>query len=377
MICPNCNKPISVFNPTEDLTKSTIYCEHCNSFFPLSLALRNYTKCICGAIFNEIYKEKKLRCFNCYRTFREEIQNFFGNKQLDEIYLLEKHAIKKYIIETKNNSLIRSRFYLFNEILQEYQNKNQHQPILLKSIQEVPIDTKDWEISLRMRYTRNVQGLSYSLKPELIYLLSDILLNSNSFIIKNLIKYYNILEITETDLIENLNIQNNLEYQNLKVLLLNNQLLTRFYVGEEDHFRVETFYFFNHSTNVENIIETIFYVYKFYQLLDSIFLWQVNPEFGFLTACPSNAGSGIRIYLRFKLNHESRIKNLYFFQRNDFFKRLKNYSIRGDMGEGSQIKDYLTIGWDVPYLDMKNFESDLKKKLIYWFYEILSYSKIY
>jgi hypothetical protein len=111
--------------------------------------------------------------------------------------------------------------------------------------------------------------------------------------------------------------------------------------------------------------------------LDSIFLWQVNPEFGFLTACPSNAGSGIRIYLRFKLNHESRIKNLYFFQRNDFFKRLKNYSIRGDMGEGSQIKDYLTIGWDVPYLDMKNFESDLKKKLIYWFYEILSYSKIY
>ena len=377
MICPNCNKPISVFNPTEDLTKSTIYCEHCNSFSPFSIALRSYPKCSCGTILNEIYKEKKLKCSDCYRTFREEIKNIFQNKHLDEIYLLEKQSITKYIIETKNDSLIRSRYYLFKEIVQENQNKNQHQPLLLKSIQEVPINTKEWEMSIRMRYTRNIQGLNYALKSDMIYLLSNILLNSNSFIIKNLKKYYHLSEIAKSKHIEHFGIQDNLKFQNLKVLLLNNQLLTRFYVGEEDHFRVETFYFFKRSTTVENIIETIFYVYKFYQLLDSIFLWQVSPEFGFLTRCPSNAGSGIRIYLRLKLNQHSRIKILYFFQRNDFFKRLKNYSIRGDMGEGSKIKDYLTIGWDIPYLEIKNFESDLKKKLLYWFYEILSYSKIY
>ncbi len=377
MICPKCNKPISIFNPSENLSKSTIYCEKCNSFFPLPISLRNFTKCTCGTILNEIYKEKKLKCSNCYQTFREEIRNFLGNNKLDEIYLLEKHSFEKYIIETKNNSLIRSRFYLFQEIIQKNLNKSQHQPVLLKSIQEVPINTKEWEMSLRLRYTRNLQGLDYTLKSDMIYLLSNILLNYNSFIIKNLKKYYHISEITKSELIEHFDMQNSLEFQNLKVLLLDNQLLTRCYVGEEDHFRVETFYFFNRSTSVENIVETIFYVYKFYQLLDSTFLWQVSPEFGFLTTCPSNAGSGIRIYLRFKLNQDSRIKILYFFQRNDFFKRLKNYSIRGDMGEGSQLKNYITIGWDIPYIDMKNFEQDLKKKLIYWFYEILSYSKIY
>jgi hypothetical protein len=118
-------------------------------------------------------------------------------------------------------------------------------------------------------------------------------------------------------------------------------------------------------------------MFKFYLFLDGIFLWQVSPEYGFLTHCPSNAGSGIRIYLKIKLNPKNSTKIFYFFQRNSFFKRLKNYSIRGDMGENSKIEEYITIGWDLPYLDLKNFEDEIKKKLIYWFYEIHSFTKIY
>jgi hypothetical protein len=390
MQCPNCNKIISTFNPQESLVKSQIYCYYCNTFFPLPLTLREIKKCSCGVNFNEVYKNRLLNCDLCYKTFNEEIKIFFDTSSLDFLYTVEKNFIRNYIINLKENKMIYSRYNLFKDLFESQLQEKQNIFSLLKKINEIPILTQNYDIIIRVRYSRNIPKIPYNLSFKEIQALSLILLNSKFFLLNDIKKYFNIKYLNDygkiKEFLQKKDIHfSNKNYQNISYFLVENnqdkeEYLTRIYCGDEDHFRMEMFYFIGNSDwekKFLNVINTIIYMFKFYLFLDGIFLWQVSPEYGFLTHCPSNAGSGIRIYLKIKLNPKNSTKIFYFFQRNSFFKRLKNYSIRGDMGENSKIEEYITIGWDLPYLDLKNFEDEIKKKLIYWFYEIHSFTKIY
>lgn len=365
MNCPDCNEPITVFNIEQSLYKSKVYCEHCKKFQEFPLTIRDIKKCQCGLTFKHIYEKKLLGCEYCYQTFKNELKVFFEYHNLDEIYLLEKVsyrdiAIKKDSISYERLKVFLESYHIFlNSSDISYLNAN-----LLKKINLLNNQKNDFHISIRLRYTRNLPSILYHLENKNIYFISKILLDKN-FIFKKILNQHQIKED------KHYNYDNVLFYS---YFLNSRELLLRLYVGDEDHFRIDIIDFMNlyNDDIIMDQVNNILNIYELFQNFDLLLPWQFKSDLGFLTKCPTNTGSGIRLYIKIKIYKENHLKFLHFFQRNPFFLRLKNYVIRGDNGEGSEIKNYITIGWDLPYIDIKKFKIDLEKKLIIWLNEVQS-----
>ncbi len=372
MNCPYCNTTITIFNIEESLFKSKVYCENCKKFVEFPLSLRELKKCQCGLTFKQIYEKKFLGCEDCHETFRNELKVFIQHQNLDEIYLLEKVSYRDFAL--KKDTISHSRLKIFLESYHNFLNSTDNSfsniPIL-NNINLFEIKKENYQISFRMRYTRNLPTIPYDLENKNIYFISKIFFSDN-FIFKKILNHHNNVKIHDFE---------DKNFYNVKVYtycLNSTEIFLRFYIGDEDHFRIDSIDFgnFNNDDNIMDQVQllsrNLINVYELFQTFDLLFPWQFKTEYGFLTKCPTNTGSGIRLYVRIKTNKENHLKLLHFFQRNPFFLRLKNYGLRGDRGEGSEMKKSITLGWDLPYLDLKKFKIDLEKKLIIWLYEVLS-----
>ncbi len=358
-----------------------------------SSGLLNNKICICGTSFSTIKENKFLYCSFCYQTFKEELKYFFESKNLDSIYSLEKNTFKYFVLNLKKDKLLWHRYLDFKKLLENLKNNN----IILSEIQDINqinFFSHDWEYSIRIRIARNIHKIVYNIDTKLKSLLSYIFLHKNLFIIDLLKEKYNIILPDNEDLNQFLQEQKIMSSvkifgDNIKYLILyfvqkekqTLKILSRIYIGDEDHIRYDFIFFFNDFNNnlwltIYELVDIILYIYQIIFYIDENLYWQVSLENGFLTKCPTNCGSGIRFYIRLKLNEKNRENFLHFFQQKYIFNRLRNYTIRGQEGEGTKIRDYITLGWDLPYLNIKFFEEELKKKLIKWFYEILSFTKI-
>lgn len=312
-------------------------------------------KCKCRRSFQDIYFQKKIECFECLKTFSKEFQKIiYDTQNLDEIYFIEKTTISDYLFTLPKYSLNTNMISSVN-----YDSKYQ----VLKNISCIFSNYKDTKLSIRLRYTRNFFGFPFYLSKEKIINLSLILFYKNSFLVRELKKF----NIHFSD-------QNSLRYVNLiegRILFFDSKTgIVRIYLGEEDHFRMDVIFSLDiTNNNVEILEKKILNIYQIFLYLDKLFEWEFDPHLGFLNHSLTNTGSGIRIYIKIFMGNET-IKFLNYFQKNYFFSRLKNYTIRGSNGENSMLIDHIIIGWDLPYLNLKKFYSDIKKRLILWFYQL-------
>ncbi|MFN3603627.1 MAG: hypothetical protein ACK4UJ_02820 [Leptonema sp. (in: bacteria)] len=321
---------------------------------------KNYRNCTCGSTFEELYFKKKINCLNCLKTFSHKFYLLINSKNinLEEIYSLEKESYRIYF----------SNFSPYNikNFIKNYKNLENKNP-LLRDISNLPF-SEHFTYSIRLRYTRNVYGLPMDLSNNEILKLSHSIFSQQSFLFHELKRKFNMIFFECKD--RNLQIYPNV-YQGKMEFYDFTQGFVRIYVGEEDHFRMDVIIPLENFITEEEIpklVEKILEVYKVFLYLDKIFQWEFHQILGFLTKGITNIGSGIRLYIRLYVQKEM-IDYLNFFQRNSFFSRLKNYTIRGKNGENSMYEDFLTIGWDLPYVELKKFHSDLKKRLIVWFYQ--------
>lgn len=334
------------------------------NYNPLLITL-NKKKCKCGRNFEDIYFQKKIECFECLKTFSKEFQKIiYDTRDLDEIYLIEKTTLSNYVFFSPKYSLNKNLISSVN-----YDPKLQ----VLKNISYISNHYENKKLSIRLRYTRNFYGFPFYLSKEKIIDFSLFLLHKNSFLVQEL-KKFNIYFSEENSLKkEKINYVNLIEG---KIIFSDFKIgSVRIYLGEEDHFRMEVIFFLErHKRKVQIFEKKILKIYQIFLYLDTLFEWEFDPNLGFLNHSLTNTGSGIRIYIKIFIEKEI-TKFLNYFQKNYFFSRLKNYTIRGSQGENSMLTDSIIIGWDLPYLNLKKFYNDIKKRLILWFYQ-LSYTML-
>lgn len=118
------------------------------------------------------------------------------------------------------------------------------------------------ESAIRIRLARNVAGIPYlhRLAPPLRRILSEVLLSRGA-----------ILGRWQAD----------------------GQLTGRSYSSDEDHLRVE--WFVPLSDSEAHVEARLSAIASEIERIDSLFDWQWHRDFGYLAACPSNSGLGIRI----------------------------------------------------------------------------------
>lgn len=125
-------------------------------------------------------------------------------------------------------------------------------------------------------------------------------------------------------------------------LLVSDDASVAIMVNEEDHLRIQTMESglhlveaYNHAVLIDNAIE-------------SKHGFAFNPKFGYLTACPTNVGTGMRASVMLHLPALSMTGRI-----NRFIRSIVQlgYSVRGLYGEGSealghiyQISNQLTLG---------------------------------
>lgn len=341
--------------------------ESLKSFPKKNLIHCHKKKCFCGLSFEEIYFSKKVRCFHCYRVFLNQIVLLtnFKNQNLNDIYILEKETMIQHYL---SHSPLYSLSKIMNNISEP---KNTYS--LLENISILPLP-EIWKRSIRVRYTRNFSDLNVLLSKKEIIKISRYLFSERSFLNKFLDANFGI-KFLENDWI-NVELKN--QYINViqKEFSLseNRKGLLRIYIGDEDHFRMDVSFPFKDSSKeeVNFVIKNLLKIYEAFLFLDKNIDWEFHHNMGFLTHYLTNLGSGIRIYTRIYSGKET-TNFLKYFQRNSLFFRLKNYTIRGKNGENTMLDSYITIGWDLPYVDIKKFHNDIKKNLMFWFY-LLSYT---
>ncbi len=327
--------------------------------------------CHCGFSLKEIKRNKRANCEECYFHFQPYFQKLLESSELDDIYILEKEAFQTQILRYLNYPEFRKNRVIFKDYPISINSLNFIDDISKQKVEALKTNNV---MSIRIRYSRSLKNIKYQLTKSEMALLSYWILNHKEF--NHLLNSY-------FEIIENHNyftFSEQKKYINLNKLFAKTKFsypaLIRIYPCEEDHFRMD-FLQFLYNKDKDNLIPDlsnfIIKIFEFFWLCDQIFLWQIHPQFGFLNQCPSNTGSGIRIYIKIPFETETRkLKLLNFLQKNWILNRLKQYTLRGSDGEFSSIEDSLIVGFDLPYIDQKKFKYDLEKRLILWLKEFNS-----
>ena len=127
-------------------------------------------------------------------------------------------------------------------------------------------------------------------------------------------------------------------------ILLNEDETVCVMIGEEDHIRIQVVL---GGLNLENAYNI---AYKTERLLDSALHFAFDERLGYLTACPTNLGTGLRAGVMLHLpilEAENSVANL-----SESIRKI-GFTVRGIYGEGSrskasmyQISNQITLGID-------------------------------
>jgi protein arginine kinase len=127
-------------------------------------------------------------------------------------------------------------------------------------------------------------------------------------------------------------------------ILLNEDETVCVMIGEEDHIRIQVVL---GGLNLENAYNI---AYKTERLLDGVLHFAFDERLGYLTACPTNLGTGLRAGVMLHLpvlEAENSVANL-----SESIRKI-GFTVRGIYGEGSrskasmyQISNQITLGID-------------------------------
>ena len=208
-------------------------------------------------------------------------------------------------------------------------------------------DNSDVAISTRIRLARNLHGFKFNLsKKEDIEALEN-KVKDNLFNIGYGLKFFKLKDmddITKMSLVEKNLISPDfvLKRNETGSILINDDENICIMVGEEDHLRIQVF------SNGLDLKNTLNLAIELDEKIGDTLGYAMNKKYGYLTACPSNIGTGLRASVMLHLPALSKTKNT-----RKILEAISNFgiSIRGVYGENTessgdmyQISNKQTLG---------------------------------
>lgn len=202
---------------------------------------------------------------------------------------------------------------------------------------------EDVVLTTRIRLARNVKGYKFTNnmldreKQELLEMIKNNLKDKYTFLELN-----NMDEVTKKSLVEKHIISKELLLNNNTALMMNedNNLIAM--INEEDHFRIQSF---KTGLDIETAYNNIIQMDK--NISDKI-EYAYSKDYGYITACPTCIGTGMRVSVMLSLPALEKIGAL-----DKIFYEISNLgiSIRGIYGENTkgegaiyQISNQKTLG---------------------------------
>lgn len=191
----------------------------------------------------------------------------------------------------------------------------------------------DVVVSTRVRLARNIQGFNFEnkcSKEDRKNILEKIenIVPSIGYGLK-LLKLKDMDNLTKISLVEKHIISPDFANNNDEnaAILINNEENICIMINEEDHLRVQVF---AEGIAIEELMNL---AVETDQKLESMLPYAYNEKYGYLTACPTNVGTGVRISVMVHLPGLAETGNL-----NKVLHIVNNFgmSVRGVYGEGSQ-----------------------------------------
>ena len=196
----------------------------------------------------------------------------------------------------------------------------------------------DFVISSRIRLARNIKGIPFTTKckPEDLEKVINIMnneVNSLGYGLK-LFRMDKIDNVTKLSLIEKHLISpefvaktENSITQNLKAILLNDDENICIMVNKEDHLRIQVFSAGLDLENLKNLIVEID------EKIDEACHYSCDRKYGYLTTCPTNVGTGMKVSVMVHLPALTITGNI-----NKVLQIVNSFgmNIRGLYGEGTQ-----------------------------------------
>ena len=208
-------------------------------------------------------------------------------------------------------------------------------------------DNSDVAISTRIRLARNLHGFKFNLsKKEDIEALEN-KVKDNLFNIGYGLKFFKLKDmddITKMSLVEKNLISPDfvLKRNETGSILINDDENICIMIGEEDHLRIQVF------SNGLDLKNTLNLAIELDKKIGDTLGYAINKKYGYLTACPSNMGTGLRASVMLHLPALSKTKNT-----RKILEAISNFgiSIRGVYGENTessgdmyQISNKQTLG---------------------------------
>lgn len=193
----------------------------------------------------------------------------------------------------------------------------------------------DVVISTRVRLARNINGFSFknrcskSDKQKIMNKIEEIYPNIGYGL--KFLKLKDIDDITKMSLVEKHIISP--EFANCKdentAILINNEENICIMINEEDHIRIQVF---SEGLAIDALKNLAVEIDK---KIESLLEYAFSEKYGYLTACPTNVGTGMRVSTMVHLPALTQTRNI-----SKVLRIVNNFgmSVRGVYGEGSESK---------------------------------------
>ena len=207
--------------------------------------------------------------------------------------------------------------------------------------------SKDSDVarSTRIRFARNIAGFQFKLKTKEMKEALENKIKDNLYGIGYGLKFFKLKDmddITKMSLVEKNIISPEFVSNKDGSILINDEENICIMIGEEDHLRIQVF---NYGLDLEN---TLNLAVELDEKINETLGYAINKKYGYLTACPSNLGTGLRASVMLHLpalEHTGNVRKI--------LNSVGNFgiSIRGIYGENSkstgdmyQISNRQTLG---------------------------------
>ncbi len=207
--------------------------------------------------------------------------------------------------------------------------------------------SKDSDVakSTRIRFARNIAGFPFKLKNKEMKEALENKIKDNLYGIGYGLKFFKLKDmddITKMSLVEKNIISPEFVSNKDVSILINDEENICIMIGEEDHLRIQVF---NYGLDLEN---TLNLAIELDEKINETLGYAISKKYGYLTACPTNVGTGLRASVMLHLpalEHTGNVRNI--------LNSVSNFgiNIRGIYGENSkstgdmyQISNRQTLG---------------------------------
>lgn len=206
----------------------------------------------------------------------------------------------------------------------------------------------DVAVSTRVRIARNIKGIPYPGKMSVSMaekIINDVWTALDTSPLKNELKLYKMAQMPERErvsLVERHIISPELAKSPIGAVIISNDKSISIMINEEDHLRIQAF---TQGLDADGAYTT---AKQIETLLGERITYDCDEKFGFLTSCPTNAGTGLRASVMLHLPAITMAKSV-----NPLLKWAANLgmTVRGLYGEGSkasgalfQLSNQVTLG---------------------------------